>query len=250
MGAPGAYTDPAFHEGAAYVFVCDAQGNWLEEQKLVASDGVLRDCFGYSVSISGDKAIVAAQPWGDDNPRQGAAYVFVRDGQGNWTEEQKLVASDGMVGDEFGESVSMSGEGVIVGADKADIGGNTEQGAAYVFVRDGQGNWTEEQKLVASDGMAGDWFGVSVSMSGDRAMVGAHGASVGSNTYQGAAYVFVRDAQGNWLQEQKLVASDGMAGDWFGGSVSMSGDRAMVGARGADGYAYRGAAYIFLWVPS
>ena len=236
--------------GAAYVFVRDAQGNWLEEQKLVASDATAYNIFGWSVSISGDTIIVGA-PGAYTEPafHNGAAYVFVGDTQGNWLEEQKLEASDGVLRDRFGESVSISGDKVVVLAQPWGDD-NPRIGAAYVFVRDGHGDWIEEQKMVASDGMVGDRFGGSASMSGQRVIVGAEYADIGANTEQGAAYVFVGDAQGNWTEEQKLVASDGMAGDWFGISVSMSGDVVMVSARGADGYEYRGAAYIFPWVPS
>ena len=237
--------DTGVDSGSAYVFVRSG-ASWSEEAKLIASDGAADDWFGYSVSVSGDTALVGAF-LADVGVKgeQGAAYVFVRSG-GTWSEQQKLTASDGAAGDRFGYSVSVSGETTVVGALMADVGGEVEQGAAYVFIRSG-GTWSEQQKLTASDGAAGDWFGVGVSLSGETAMVGARQHDVGANGDQGSAYVFVRSGA-VWSEQQKLTASDGAASDWFGGSVSLSGDTAVVGARqhdvGANGD--QGSAYVFV----
>jgi hypothetical protein len=214
--------------GAAYVFVRSG-GSWIEEQKLVASDGVTEDKLGYAVSLDGDRALLGAS--GKDTSR-GAAYVFVRSG-GSWTEEQKLVASDGALDDHFGVSVSLAGDRALLGAYWDD----SLRGAAYVFARDGS-SWTEQQKLVASDGASGHRFGNSVSLGADRALIGAYANDSG----RGAAYVFVR-SDGSWSEEQRLVASDGVSSDAFGWSVSLAADRALVGAHYDDNL--RGAAYFF-----
>ena len=162
-----------------------------ETQKLTASDGAAGDYFGRSVSVSGDTAVVGVpNATVGANTQQGAAYVYVRSG-GTWTEQQKLTASDGAANNSFGCSVSVSGDTAVVGAQAAKVGANVQQGAAYVYVRSG-GVWTELQKLTASDGAAGDALGVSVSLSGDTAVVGAYAATVGANGAQGAAYVYVR----------------------------------------------------------
>ncbi len=242
----GAYGNDvgATDQGSAYVFVRSG-GVWSEQQKLVASDGTAYDYFGISVSVSRGTAVVGAS--GDDgaNYDQGAAYVFVRNG-GVWSQQQKLVASDGASGDGFGYPVSVSGDTVVVGAYGSDVGANGEQGSAYVFVRSG-GVWSQQQKLVASDGASGDGFGHSASVSGDTAVVGAPGDNVGANRDQGSVYAFVRSG-GDWSQQQKLVASDGTASDYFGWSVSLSGDAAVVGAYQDDvgAYADRGSAYVFV----
>ncbi len=244
----GAYGDDVggnANQGSAYVFVRTG-GVWDEQQKLVASDGAANDYFGISVSVSGDTAVVGAA--GDDIGAisdQGSAYVFVRTG-GVWSEQQKLVASDGAVYDRFGVSVSVSGNTAVVGAYADYVGGNLDQGSAYVFVRSG-GVWSEQQKLVAPDGTANDYFGISVSVSGDTAVVGAYWDDAGANANQGSAYVFVRNG-GVWSEQQKLVASDGAAGDYFGVSVSVSGDTAVVGARYDDVGANmsQGSAYVFV----
>ncbi len=238
----GAYHDDDMGDssGSAYVFVRNGIA-WTQAAKLVASDGAANDYFGWSVSISGDTAVVGAYLDNDMGSDSGSAYVFVGSGIA-WTQEAKLVASDGKAGDQFGYSVSISGDTAVVGAlYDGDMGNNS--GSAYLFVRSGT-TWTKVAKLVASDGSESDFFGYSVSISGDTAVVGAYfdddngGAS-------GSAYVFV--GSGNaWTQEAKLVASDGAASDNFGRCVSISGDTAVVGADGDDGRVVIGSAYVFV----
>jgi len=224
--------------------------NFNEIIKIVASDRGIDDYFGHSVSISGDYAIVGAYREDEDasgaNPLTlaGSAYLFERDGSGNWAEKQKIVASDRGAGDYFGNSVSISGDYAIVGAYREDedaSGANplTLAGSAYLFERDGSGNWAEKQKIVASDRGIGDYFGHSVSISGDYAIVGAYREdedASGANPLPlaGSAYLFERDGSGNWAEKQKIVASDRGIGDYFGLSVSISGDYAIVGAYRED----------------
>ena len=141
---------------------------WSQQQELTASDGAATTNFGYSVSVSGDTAVIGAS--GKNSSNQGAAYVFVRSG-GAWTQQQELTASDGAAGDNFGYSVAVSGDTAVIGA----YGKNSNQGAAYVFVRSG-GVWSQQQELTASDGAACDDFGHSVSVSGDTAVIGAIGS--------------------------------------------------------------------------
>ena len=125
------------------------------------------------------------------NSLQGSAYVFVRSGT-TWSEQQKLTASDGAADDQFGWSVAISGETVVVGARVDDIGANSNQGSAYVFVRSGT-TWSEQQKLTASDGAVDDLFGYSVAISGETVVVGALFDDIGANSLQGSASVFVLD---------------------------------------------------------
>src|SRR5690606_25340027 len=134
----------------------------------------------------------------------------------------------------FGISVSVSGDIALVGAPR----GESLRGSAYVFVRSGA-SWSEPAQLTASDGTAGDWFGQSVSVSGDSALVGAHG----DDSFRGSAYVFVGSG-GSWAQQAKLRASDGASNDYFGWSVSVSGDTALVGAYGDD--SRQGSSYVFV----
>jgi hypothetical protein len=224
----GAYYKDS-HKGAAYVFVRSGS-IWNQQAKLTASDGAANEYFGDEVSVSSDTAVVGAY---GKNSNKGAAYVFVRSGS-NWNQQAKLTASDGAASDYFGTSVSISSDTAIVGASGKD----SHTGAAYVFVRSGS-IWSQQIKLTASDPSAGgDYFGHSVSVSGDTALVGAYCKD--SNT--GAAYVFVRSGS-NWSQQVKLTASDAASGDYFGDSVSVSSDTAVVGAMYKD--SAKGAAYIY-----
>ncbi|MCH7639915.1 MAG: T9SS type A sorting domain-containing protein [Bacteroidetes bacterium] len=230
--------------GSAYVYERQGDGSWLEVAKLTASDGASGEVFGWSVSLSGERALVGAS--GDDGVgfSVGSAYVFERQGDGSWLEVAKLRASDGDEADEFGISVSLSGDRALVGADRDDdLGSNS--GSAYVYERQGDGSWLEVFKLTASDGAADDHFGRSVSLSDDKALVGAYWDD-DLGDFSGSAYVFERQGDGTRLEVAKLTASDGAEDDVFGFSVSLSGDRALVGAAGDDDLgAASGSAYVF-----
>ncbi len=272
--------------GAAYIFKKDEGGtdNWGEVQKIVASDRaddviggvfvVFGQRFGNSVAISGDYAIVGARLNAlDANASNrisdaGAAYIFKKDegGTDNWGELQKIVASDRADSDRFGWSVAISGDYAIVGAVEEDEdanGSNTfsSAGSAYIFKKDqgGTDNWGEVKKIVASDRAASDQFGLSVSISGDYAIVGselededANGGNTASKA--GSAYIFKKDEGGtdNWGQTQKIVASDRASEDALGISVAISGDYVIVGAylededaSGSNTASKAGSAYIF-----
>ncbi|GAB4044308.1 FG-GAP repeat protein [Spirosoma litoris] len=231
----GAYTKTLgsnSNQGAAYVFMRSGS-SWTQQSRLVASDGVNPDHFGYSVAISGDYAIVGAYTKAiGSNTNQGAAYVFVRSGI-NWTQQQRLVASDGVPFDNFGVSVAISGDYAIVGASNKTLGSNTNQGAAYVFMRSGS-SWTQQQRLVASDGAASDYFGTSVAISGDYALVGAPNKTIGSNSSQGAAYVFMRSGS-SWPQQQR-VTDNSPASTANGVSVGLSNGTYIIGGSGYQNF--------------
>ncbi|MDG2053633.1 MAG: hypothetical protein P8J86_02900, partial [Phycisphaerales bacterium] len=180
----------------------------------------------------------------------GSAYVFERDGAGNWFEAAKLIASDGAEWDIFGESVSISGDDAVIGAGYDDDNGSFS-GSAYVFERDVAGSWNEVQKLTASDGDAGDYVGYSVSISGDFVVLGALGDENDTESNSGSAYIFERDGAGNWIEVQKLIASDGAEGDWFGWKVSISGNDAVIGAPyDDDNGSSSGSAYVYQIEPA
>ncbi len=230
-------------QGAAYVFV-QSGGVWTQQAKLVAADGAASDRFGSSVALSGTVALVGAyNKTVGANANQGAAYVFVQSG-GTWTQQAKLVASDGAAGDILGASVALSGNTALLGAYKKTIGTNGNQGAAYVFAGSG-GAWAQQATLLASDGAAQDKFGVSVAVSGTTALIGAYSKTVGANALQGAAYVFTASGS-SWTQQAKLVAADGATNDYFGNSVAVAGTTAVVGAYNKTlGAVGQGAAYVF-----
>lgn len=216
--------------------------NWNEIIKATASDAAENDTFGFSVAIDGDYAIVGAYRNDDAGDESGAAYIFERLGN-NWVEQAKLTASDAAAGDNFGHSVDIDNNYVIVGAYGNDDVGN-ETGSAYIFMRTGI-NWTEQEKLTANDANAGDQFGYSVAIDGDHAIVGARHDDFGSETNSGSSYIFKRSG-GDWSQQVKLTASDAAINDLFGLSVDIDGDYAIVGAySNNDAGTDSGSAYIF-----
>jgi FG-GAP repeat len=224
------------YAGAAYVFVRDSSGTWTEQQKLLPGTPGIGAFFGTSVAIEGDTAVIGARR---DN-YTGSAYVFTRTGT-VWTQQARLTASDAADDDQFGFSVSVSGETVVVGAYKK----NTTAGAAYVFKRSGA-SWAQEAKLLGLDTVSGDEFGYSVSVDDDTALIGAP-----SDIYYpfdaGAAYVFTRDEFDVWHQRDKLLASDRAVDDRFGHRLSLDGDLAVVSSYLDDAWAGadQGSAYIF-----
>ncbi|MFT5913209.1 MAG: hypothetical protein ACI9XO_004756 [Paraglaciecola sp.] len=241
--------DNGGESGSAYIFKKDQGGtdNWGQVKKITASDAAAGDLFGISVSISGDYVIVGAFQDDDNGGESGSAYIFKKDqgGTDNWGQLQKITASDAAANDKFGNSISVSGDYVIVGAfQDDDNGGNS--GSAYIFKKDqgGTDNWGQLQKITASDAAANDKFGNSISVSGDYVIVGANGDESSS----GSAYIFKEDQGGtdNWGQLQKITASDAAANDYFGQSVSVSGDYVIVGAnQDDDNSSNSGSAYIF-----
>jgi len=239
----GADGDNSF-QGAAYLFT-NSNGSWSEGQKLTASDGLAGDEFGYRVALADNTLLVGAfTATVGGNVSQGAAYVFTQS-NGTWSESQKLTASDGGLFDNFGASVALDGNTLVVGANGATVGGNAAQGAVYVFT-ESNGTWTQTQKLTADDGAAYDNFGLSVALKGSTILIGSPRAAVGANAAQGALYVFT-ESNGTWSQTQKLTASDGAANDSFGESVDLDGSTALIGAYNAtvNGHSLQGAAYIF-----
>jgi len=236
-----------------------------QQAYLKASNTGEGDQFGWSVAVSGDTVVVGANLEDSsatgvngnqaDNSagNSGAAYVFVRSG-GTWSEQAYLKASNTGANDQFGWSVAISGDTIVVGAtgeasSATGVDGNgaddgfASSGAAYVFVRN-HGAWSQQAYLKASNTWPGDSFGASVAVSGDTIVIGAIGedsSATGVDGNQsdnfaqasGAAYVFVRGG-GTWSQQAYLKASNTGEGDWFGGSVAVDGDTIMVGALNED----------------
>jgi PKD repeat protein len=206
--------------------------------KLVASDGESNDFFGYSISLSGDYALIGTNPKqsnGAWNRYKGSVYIFKREGT-SWIEQTKLIPSDDSIG-YYGRSVSLSSNYALIGA----FGNDKDKGCAYIFRRDNN-IWTEEDILISSDGEPGDQFGYSVYLSDDYAIIGAHG----DDGDKGSAYVFRRE-DNKWIEEVKLTANDGEAENFFGKSVFLSGDYLIVGSPGKSLGFYNKvrAAYIF-----
>jgi hypothetical protein len=238
--------------GQAYVFERDWGGPaaWGERKRLVASNALSGDQFGYSVAIDGTLAVVGAWLQDDLGADAGSAYVYVQNlgGADNWGEARQILPNDGGDGHQFGRAVAVDASTVVVGAPGGD-GAVAASGAAYVFVRNpgGVNNFGQIAKLQSTDGAAGDNFGWSTSVDGSLALVGAYEhAELGQGA--GAAYLFDRFQGGinTWGQVAELAGSETSAGDAFGYAVGLEGNLALVGAYLDDGAGNaRGAVYAF-----
>ena len=247
VGAPGAGSIGA---GKAFVFRL-TNGTWSQVDKLSPSMRNPGDLIDQSVAINNAYTIVVGAPHqatGAANFR-GAIFVFTPNGA-IWSEQARLLAGDGMAGDEFGTSVAINENNalqrsIVVGAPFDDVVVNnvtrTDQGSAYVFLSTDGLNWSQQARLNASDGATGDRFGFSVgiTVSRSRIIVGAPLDDVVVNnvarTDQGSAYLFQRNGS-FWSQEIQLTASDGAANDNYGHSVAISGYEVVVGAPFDDVY--------------
>jgi len=222
----GAYgdDDKGSSSGSAYIYKRDGS-TWTQQAKLLAKDGEADDFFGAKVFIHNSYAIVGAYGNDDDGSKSGSAYIFKRDGS-TWIQQAKLVAEDGAEQDIFGVSVSLSGDYAAVGSYLDDDKGS-KSGSVYIFKKEGS-SWAQQTKLLANDGAANDYFGYAVSLDGDYLIVGAYyDDDKASNS--GSAYIFQRQGE-IWSQKSKLTAIDGNANDYFGFSVSISKNFAVVGS--------------------
>jgi len=260
--------------GGAYVFRRTGT-TWINEAYLKAPNRFNDDVFGFSAAIDLNTIVVGAL-WEDSNQttitngttasadnsamNSGAVYVYKRNGT-TWVTEAYLKAPNTEANDEFGRSVAISGDTIIVGAtkedslqttitngtlDQASDGGAIDSGAVYVFKRNGT-TWTNEAYLKAPNAEGGDIFGTSVSIYGDTLVVGAisedsnqttitNGTLTSSNnsaSASGAVYIFKRTGT-TWINEAYLKTPNMDAGDTFGKSVSISEEICVVGANNED----------------
>lgn len=226
VGAPLVTVGDDTFRGAAYVFQIIG-GGWLAREKLLASDGASGDRLGSAVAVWGDTLMAGAPSADIDGVSQGAAYVYTRH-DGLWSQSQKLFDEEGALADLFGNALALTEDMALVGAYSANIAGNTNQGAAYMYSRVGA-TWLLEQKLLASDGANPDQFGWSVALDGDVALVGAWQKMVDTFEAHGAAYVFRRSGT-SWIEEQRLLPSEGQEMSFFGQAVALDGHVALIGA--------------------
>lgn len=251
--------------GAVYVFQKQYNGVWEQIQILKPADGKSDDQFGSSVSIHGNTIAVGAI-WHDvkkgevSHKDAGAVYIFEKTGN-KWQQAQKILANDPFAEDQFGISLDVYGNEVLVGAIWNDVDAEgkkrrNDAGAAYIFEKSGN-KWIQKQKLVPDGRKAFDLFGVSVSLHGDKALIGAYRNGFNENDkdykeFAGTAYYFRKNADGLWEEKQKLAASNRKEGAFFGYSVSVSEDLAVIGAQEQDldvkngkDLKGSGAAYVF-----
>jgi len=214
--------------GAVYIFTRSGS-TWTQQAKIQASDKEASDQFGTSAAIDGDTVIVGASGEDTGGSSAGAAYIFTRSGS-TWTQQAKIQASDIQAGDQFGKSVAIDGDTIVVSAPNEDTGASNA-GSLYVFTGSGS-TWTQQAKIQASDKESSDRLGElsrSVAIDGDTIV-----------------YIFTRSGS-TWTQQAKIQASDIQAGDGFGYNTAIEGDVVVVGALTTPAGAVddAGAAYIF-----
>ncbi len=219
---------------------------YCETDKYVPADADASDFFGFALARDGNVVIVGA-PFDDEaGSTAGSAYVYEFDPVGRvWTEQQKLFAGNAQPQGVFGARVALDGDIAVISAEGDDDNG-AESGAVYVLRYDtNTSQWLHEVKLKASDGAINDRFGSAVAVSGDVIVVGAW-LHDDNGDGSGSAYIFRYDAgSGQWLEQAKVLAFDGQAGDGFGSSVVARGDTVIVGAPSESPGGHAGAAYVY-----
>jgi len=228
--------------GSAYIYVY-AYGAWQQQVKLSPSDGATYDKFGSSVDVSGDTVIVGAPADDDDFDSSGSVYIYTRTDE-VWSFQQKLNAPTPVADALFGDAVAIEGETAVIGAPDSN---GARPGATYIFTRTAS-VWSLETELVPNDVAETKFFGSSVDISGERVIIGAYGHTNGipSAANVGTAYIF-SDATGTWKQQVQLFSANPADKNYFGNSVAISGETAVVGSHREDdgGATDNGAAYVF-----
>jgi hypothetical protein len=230
--------------GVAYVYR-RAGTAWSQEGKLFASDGSFGAEFGFSVSLSGDTALVGAPELNRGVPDVGGAYAFRRAGT-VWSQEHKFPG--GSVGVHFGFSVSLSGDTALIGVPHEHTLAAQDSGAVAFYERAGT-TWSSSAYIWDFDGELGDLFGHSVAVDGDRAVVGAPGVDASAND-GGFVYVYWRSGTSWGFGGPRYEGSDTDAGDGYGTAVALSGPHYVAGAPGdAPAGPLSGSAYVREEIP-
>lgn len=217
--------------------------NQLQSQikELLASDSSPHDNYGIIVTLSGDTAVIGI-PF--DNSRSfnaGSAYIYTRH-KGAWIQQQHLTAKDSAPGDQFGWSIALQGNTVLIGS-RLDDDKGFNSGSVYVYTRHA-GLWIEQQKLTAIDGSANDQYGLTLSLADNTAVIGAP-FDDDNGFDSGSAYIYTLKAE-EWTLQQKLTATDAASGDQYGWSVALDGNSALIGARFDDDKGFNsGSAYLY-----
>lgn len=190
--------------GAVYIFVKSGD-SWIQSQKLLADDRDSNDFFGCSIAIQKDTLVIGANNESSNGKnKNGAVYIFVKSGD-NWVQSQKLLADDKDSNDLFGTSVAIEGDTLAIGAKTESSGGKNQNGAVYIFNKNGN-TWGQSQKLLAGDKDHADSFGKSVTIEGDTLVVGAPWED--TTKKNGSVYIFNKNGN-TWTQSQKLSLSSG-----------------------------------------
>ena len=244
VGAPKEDTNGVSNAGSVYVY--HRSGNtWTQQAKLTASDGEASDLLGGqkgNLAIYGDTVVVGARDEDTGGSAAGSAYVFVRSGT-TWSQQAILRASNAGASDQFATGVAIYKDTIVIGAPTEDTAAS-DGGSLYVFTRSGT-TWTQRAQLQTSNAGASDRLGDSVSIDGDTIIAGTQYEDTTASD-AGSAYIFTGSGA-TWTQQAQIQASDAAATDYFGYSVSISGNTVVVGARyDDDGGTNSGSAYVFV----
>ncbi|MCI1729306.1 MAG: FG-GAP repeat protein [Chiayiivirga sp.] len=233
--------------GVVYAFARSGS-SFIEQDVLNGSDAGANALFGIGLALDGNRAVIGARdtpPFNGFNG-QGTGYLFERSGS-DWTERARLRAATGQAGDQLGNSVALNGGIVLAGAAGARVGANASQGAVHEFVFAGGTTWNQAARLDSGNGGTDARLGAAVALHDAWAVAGAPNDEVGSNSNQGAAYVFARSGN-HYSFDARLVAPDGAADDGFGTAVAATDTHILVGAprRERGGLTDHGAVYAFV----
>jgi hypothetical protein len=242
VGAPRRGADV----GAVYIYQYDPSSSTWAELPLYASDPENADFFGTSVDIDGQTIVVGCYGCDDNGPGSGLVYMYRYNPTNNDWVESKLSPSDAQSGAKFGDSVAIDGDTIAVGSSTYNtIGSNSNVGRAYVFRRNPVTDLWTQTVLDASDISSGDKFGQKVDVSGDTVIVANKYARIGGVSAVGRVYIYKWDASSDTWAERRIIASDGQLGDFFGESVAIDGNTALVGAEEDDDLGTRsGSSYL------
>lgn len=243
VGAHNADIEGVINGGAAYVYVLGDDG-WSQQAKLIAEPLFTEDTVGGKVALNSNVAVLGVMRRDDKGKDAGAVITFERQSD-NWIQKQIITAPDANPGDAFGQSIALTEHHLIIGAPRNDALGE-DSGAAYIYQKE-RGRWRYQTKITASDGVAGDLFGISAAIDSNTIVVGADLHDEKAEN-AGAVYVYVQE-NNTWKQQAKLVASDGGKTDIFGVRVALSGNTALISARRDDTEELgidAGSAYIFV----
>lgn len=233
--------------GAVFVYTKNISGNW-DYQSTILPPLSGTQFFGIAVSLEGDTALIGASWDSEIALRAGAAFIYQRDVSGNWVLQEKLLANDGLLEDNFGKVVSLRNNTAIVSSPSNDESG-LDAGAVYVFEKDSTNAWNQTVKLLASNGVASDFFGNSLAFDGSILAVGTPGHdSIINGNGSGGVYVYQKGLAGAWSEELILVPSDAVTSDQYGVSVALDDTGTIVmGSTGAKNLAGNatGAAVVY-----
>ncbi len=237
--------------GSAWIFSRD-NGRWLgsESAPSVSPAAAANDKNGVCVAMDGNYAISGAFGATDNGAANaGVAYIWNRNATLGWSQQQKILSGSAQVGQAFGRGVTISGDTVVIGAPYRDAVGIPDQGGVFFFKRNGS-TWNADSTSpnggvngFLTTGSASDYFGQSVAISGDTAIVGAYGYDGVGFTNSGAAHLIIKNANNTWQINARLEANDKATNDYFGYAVALNGDTAVIGAYNKNSGV--GAAYVF-----